>query len=214
MVQLNIDRITITPRYLISAIPEALERASCSEERDGAMKGADTLNGLLDGLWHQAFPFEKLSHHFGDTMAYLISEGDATEPVLVAFWLRWLRVVRFHTEHSARPPMKLAAGFIETLKKLPDEKRCVQRLWGAFSSALKDGFGNTLEKAEDQLGAELVAELLGAAMAHAKKMEDAGMLFNRARLGIEPGTSLYDGMSRHLIDAAAMASRAAQTRRG
>ena len=121
-------------------------------EEDEAIANADTLNSILDGIWDSSKPFDDLIKHFAHTMSYLLKEGNATEAVLVAFWLRWLQAVRFQEEPRRAPIWKLSSGFLSILNSLDPDKPVVLRLWQSYWTAIKRGLAGEIHAPEDIVG--------------------------------------------------------------
>lgn len=205
MVRLKIGAITIEPRYLIAAIPESLQFSSTDRAADIAFGEAITLQSLLDGLWDSSKPFGELKGHFARTLSYLINDGNASEPVLVHLWLRWLQAVRLQAKPNLTPLRKLAVGFVATLNLLDDSKASSVHLWQSFWQAVKRGLASTLMEPEDLIGIKTIGASLGTLMSKDGASLTSGRLFQRALLGLEAGTARYQLFNDSYVEGAATA---------
>lgn len=188
IIELKIGTI-VEQRYLVAAIPAELQE-SPPENVETVMKQAVTLNSILNGIWDPSKSFNDLRIHFASTMGYLLNEGQANESVLVALWLRWLMAVRFQRKPDIGPLDKASIAFLKTLELLNGEKQIIKRLWKSYWATIKIGLGETLCEPEDIVGIKNVAVRLAAwFVSDNDAMEKAGSLFNKARMGLEEGTS-------------------------
>jgi len=203
LVRLKVGAITIQDRYVIAAIPSKLQFATTQEEQEAAFDDAQALRSILDGLWNPAKQFEELQTHFARIMSYLLNKGNASEAVLVALWIRWLQAVRFQVKPQITVKQKLVAGFVKILLSLKPEKQIIQILWHSFWETIKRGLGEKLKEPEDITGIRAVAEFFGYLRAEESTETDAGVFFEKARLGIEQGTVLEDEFSRIYVDSTA-----------
>lgn len=190
LARLKVGAITIQQRYFVAAIPDALQSATTSAAEDEAIANAETLRSILDGVWDPSKPFNDLRSHFAHTMSYLLNEGNASEAVLVALWLHWLRSVRFQVNPPRPTLWKLAAGFVSTLALLEPDKEVVRRLWQSFWTAIKRGVDEELREPEDMTGVKTIAGVLGVERASDSSGSQAGSLFEKAKAGLEQGTEL------------------------
>ena len=188
MIRLRVMSVTVEQRYLVAAIPDALNEATSRAQAETILRNAPTFQSILDGVWDHFKPFTDLLTHFAVTMSYLLNEGRASEEVLVSLWLHWLRTIRFQTKPNKPPLQKMLMAFINILELLNSENDVVRRLWGSFWTALGRGLGNELNKAEDQVAIEEVARFLGAGRALEEREATAMALFEKAKMGLEPGT--------------------------
>lgn len=205
MIRLNVGFVVIQQRYFIAAIPAALQHATSLTAENEAIDSSETFCSILDGLWDSSKSFDEIQEHFAQNMSYLLNEGNANEAVLVALWLRWLQSVRLKVKPSLTVEWKLALGFTRTLVHLQHDKKIVQRLWKSFWTAIKRGLGAELYEPEDIVGIRLIANILGIALATDDNINgsQAGSLFDKAKLGLEQGTSLEAEFSRAYVDSAA-----------
>ena len=205
LIRLKVGSVIIQQRYLIAAIPDALQSATTLVAEDEAMASSETFRAILDGAWDSSKPFDELQEHFAHTMSYLLNKGNASEAVLVTLWLRWLQSVRLQVKPALTVEWKLAIGFARTLALLENDKTIVHRLWQSFWSAIKRGFSAELQEPEDIAGIRLIANIFGIALATDENINSsqAGTLFDKAKLGLEQGTSLEAEFSRTYVDCAA-----------
>lgn len=205
LIRLKVGSVIIQQRYLIAAIPDALQSATTLVAEDEAMASSEAFRAILDGAWESSKPFDELQEHFAHTMSYLLNKGNASEAVLVTLWLRWLQSVRFQVKPALTVEWKLALGFARTLALLENDKTIVHRLWQSFWSAIKRGFNAELQEPEDIAGIRLIANIFGIALATDENINSsqAGSLFDKAKLGLEQGTSLEAEFSRTYVDSAA-----------
>jgi len=201
--KLKVGFVTIDRRYFVAAIPDSLQCASSRKEEEEAMAGADTLCAILDGIWDVSKPFDMLRTHFAGIMSCLINEGNASEAVLVALWLRWLQAIRFLVKPKKNVYWKLSAGFISVLSMTESNALVVRRLWASFWVAIKRGLGAELTEPEDKRGIRIVAEVLGSEFAQASDTTRVSALYEKARTGIEQGTELDDEFKSVYIASAA-----------
>ena len=205
LIRLKVGSVIIQQRYLIAAIPDALQSATTLVAEDEAMASSETFRAILDGAWDSSKPFDELQEHFAHTMSYLLNKGNASEAVLVTLWLRWLQSARLQVKPALTVEWKLAIGFARTLALLENDKTIVHRLWQSFWSAIKRGFSAELQEPEDIAGIRLIANIFGIALATDENINSsqAGTLFDKAKLGLEQGTSLEAEFSRTYVDCAA-----------
>lgn len=188
LIRLKVGVITVNDRYFIAAIPDELQSATSLEEENEAISRAETFRSILGGIWDPAMPFDDLRSHFARIMSYLLNKGNASEAVLVALWLRWLQTVRFQAKPLLSVELKLASGFVGILSQLESDKQVVHRLWQSLWTAFKRGLGGELHEPEDMAGIRVIAKVLGFMRARDKTNAEVGVLFDRARLGLEQGT--------------------------
>lgn len=205
LIKLKVGSVIIQQRYLIASIPNALQSANTLAAEDEAMANAEAFRSVLDGVWDSSKPFDELQEHFAQTMSYLLNKGNASEAVLVVLWLRWLQAIRFQDKPNLRIEQKLAVAFARTLVNLEQDKIIIHRLWQSFWTAIKRGFNSELQEPEDIAGIKIIAEILGFARASINNSTgfQAGSLFEKAKLGLEQGTSLEAEFSRAYIDSMA-----------
>lgn len=208
LIKLKVGAVIIHQRYLIAAIPEALQSATTQVAEDEAIASSETFRAIIDGAWDSSKPFDELREHFAHTMSYLLNKGNASEAVLVTLWLRWLQSVRLQVKPALTAEWKLAMGFARTLDLLENDKAIVHRLWQSFWSVIKRGFSAALQEPEDMAGIRLIANIFGIALATDENINSskAGLLFVKAKLGLEQGTSLEAEFSRTYVDSAAKES--------
>lgn len=190
LVRLKVGGITVQQRYLVAAIPDELQVAKTVEAEKVAFLNAETLCSILDGIWDVSKSFDELINHFSQTMAYLLNKGNASEPVLIALWLRWMQSVRFQLEPARTPKWKISMAFISILHLLDDDKLKINRLWQSFWAAIKRSFVAEIEAPEDITGVRMIAIILGKERANEETEKLAGSLFEKAKLGLEAGTEL------------------------
>lgn len=190
LIRLKVGFITIKQRYLIAAIPHALQSAATLAEEKEALTNEETLHSILDGIWDSSKPFNELLNHFAQTMRYLLNEGHASEAILVFFWLRWIQSVRFKVEPRQNVWWKIAIGFQNILILLDPDKTTISRLWQSFWATIKRGLTEELNEPEDVAGVRAVAKILGVERANASSTLKDANLFEMARLGLEQGTEL------------------------
>jgi len=205
LIRLKVGAVLIQQRYLIAAIPDALQSATTLAAEDEAISSSDSFRAILDGAWDSSKSFDELQEHFAHTMSYLLNKGNASDAVLITLWLRWLQSVRFQVKPALSVEWKLALGFARTLALLENDKTIIHRLWQSFWSAIKRGFNAELQEPEDIAGIRLIANILGIALATDENINSsqAGSLFDKAKLGLEQGTSLEAEFSRTYVDSAA-----------
>lgn len=207
LARLKIGAVTIQQRYFVAAIPEALQLATTLAAEDQAIAGSEAFRSILDGLWDSSKPFDALRTHFAQTMSYLLNKGNASEAVLVALWLRWLQSVRFQRKPALTVLWKLGIGFISTLALIETDKRIVRRLWQSFWTAIRRGLVGELQESEDNAGVKIIAEVLGRGRAQDGGALQAGLLFEKARVGLEEGTELDAEFGRIYVDCVATQTR-------
>jgi len=190
LIRLKVGALNIEQRYLVAAIPDELQVASTLMEENEASQNAETLRSILDGIWASSKPFDDLRTHFSSTMGYLITKGEASEAVLVTLWLRWLQAIRFQLKPERPVWWKIAISFVSVLAQIESDKSCVIKLWQSFWIVLRRGLGDELAEPEDIAGVKMVAILLGEERAKGEEPSQIGLLFDRARIGIEEGTEL------------------------
>lgn len=203
LARLKIGGLRVEQRYLVAAIPDSLQEASDAKAAGAAMEHAESLRSILDGIWDSSIPFETLLSHFAQTLAYLISKGNAREEVLVAFWLRWLAAVRFQVRPKETAMGKLAIAFVSSLSLLPVDGEAVTRLWRALWTTVNRGLGKELREPEDIASAKSVAAVLGRGTADPEAAETAGAMFRKARSGLQQDTDVDTAFHAAYIDAAA-----------
>lgn len=206
LIRLKINAIGISQRYLVAAIPDALQKAANDNDSAAAFNAASALRSILDGLWMPFRPFKFLLTHFGKTLGYLLAHGGAGDYVLVEVWLRWLQAVRFQTADSMAPSERMAFAFLKILSLLPDDKSLVDRLWRVYWTVLRRGIPESLGEPEDKAGVRQIGGMLGRSSA--EKMPQlgtgpAGVLFDRAKLGLVEGAELYSLLNDSYVSAAA-----------
>lgn len=208
LIRLKVGSVTIQQRYLIAAIPDTLQSATTLVAEDEAMASSEAFRAILDGIWDSSKPFHELQEHFAHTMSYLLNKGNASEAVLVTLWLHWLQSVRLQVKPALTAEWKLAMGFARTLELLENDRAIVHRLWQSFWSVIKRGFSSTLQEPEDMAGIKLIANFFGIALATDENINSskAGLLFDKAKLGLEEGTSLEAKFSSTYVDSAAIES--------
>ena len=188
MTRLRVMAVTVEQRYFIAAIPKALNEATSQDQAEAVLSNALTFKSILDGVWNHFKPFADLRTHFAANMSYLLNEAGANEEVLVSLWLRWLGTVRFQAKPNYPPLQKMLLAFVLILKFLNSDKDVVSRFWRSFWTALQRGLGSDLNSPEDRVAIEEVGRLLGTQRA-IKKTEVVAMdLFEKAKMGLEPGT--------------------------
>lgn len=208
LIKLKVGAVIIEQRYLIAAIPDALQSATTQIAEDEAIASSETFRAIFDGVWDSSKSFDELQEHFAHTLSYLLNRGKSSEAVLITLWLRWLQSVRLQVKPVITVEWKLAIGFTRTLALLENDKTIVHRLWHSFWSAIKRGLSAELQEPEDIAGIRLIANILGFALATDEKINSsqAGLLFDKAKLGLEQGTSLEAEFSRTYVDSAAKES--------
>jgi tetratricopeptide (TPR) repeat protein len=203
MIRLKIEMIPVQDRYVIAAIPNELQLATSKMEEEKAIDNAQTFRSILDGLWIPTKQFDELRDHFAGIMSYLLNKGNASEAVLVALWLRWLQAVRFQIKPRRTVEQKLVSGFVKTLLHLEPDKPIIHKLWQSFWEVIKRGLGEELQEPEDMTGIRAVAKFLGIIRANESTAQKAGLLFEKARLGLEQGTVMESEFSRIYVDSTA-----------
>lgn len=213
MTRLRVLAVPVEQRYFIAAIPDALSDATSQEQAEVVLRNAQTFKSILDGLWHHLKPFPALQTHFAVNMSYLLNDTEASEEVLVSLWLRWLETVRFQTEPSISPLKKMLSAFRLILEHLNSEKEVVSRLWCSFWTALHRGLAGDLGGPEDQVAIKEVARLLGWGRAIRAYEATAIALFEKARMGLEPGTEREAWFNNEYVDAMVQREHANQAER-
>ena len=130
--------VNVEGRYFVAAIPESLQMTTSIEGAELALEEADILRTIADGLWTPSRPYADLVTHFVYIFGYLLTHG-ASDGVLEALWLRWLRAVRLQTKPAVLPIDKLGSAFIRIALGLADEGS-IRRLWSVFGRSLRLAF--------------------------------------------------------------------------
>lgn len=201
MTRLRVMAVSVEQRYFIASIPDALNEAVSQAGAEAVLRNAQTFRSILDGVWDHFKPFEELQGHFAANMSYLLNEGKANQEVLVSLWLRWLETVRFQAKPSMSPLKKMLSAFISILRSLKSEKDVVSRLWGSFWTAIQRGLGSELTTSEDRAAIEGVGAILGTQRANREREADAMALFEKAKIGLEPGTERETWLSEMYLHA-------------
>lgn len=203
MILMRIMTVTVTQRYFIASVPDALTHAENQEQSDAALLDATAFNSICDGIWSHHKPFDELVTHFSANMSYLITNTPASQETLIVLWIRWLKAIRFQEKPPMPPIQKLATAFLETLKLLNRERNVIDRLWRSFWTALQRGLGSELEDAEDHVAICVIGRILGRARAVPETEELAAKLFERAKIGLEPGTERENWFNGSYVEAVA-----------
>lgn len=213
MTQLKIDGVPLEHRYFVAAIPDELAHAGSQVESEAALKNANALNAILDGVWNPTRPFRVLRGHFAGNLSYLVDMGAGNE-VLVALWLHWLKAVRFQTKPAGSPLAKLTAGFVDTLDLIKADVGAVRRLWSSFREAIKRGLGAGLKEPEDIAAIGSVASALSRERLKTKETLWEKSLFAKAMLGLTPDTAEAQQFSEKYVEACAERTLADQSKSG
>jgi hypothetical protein len=199
--------VNVEGRYFVAAIPESLQMATSVEGAELALEEADTLRTIADGLWTPSKPYADLVTHFVDIFGYLLTHG-ASDGVLEALWLRWLRAVRLQTTPAMLPIDKLGSAFVRIAFGLADEGS-IRRLWSVFWKVLETGLPDEVEGSADRTGVIVIARALGAVLAagiseHGATIADVSL---KVRAGLGAGTQLDELYGRNYVEAAAERAR-------
>lgn len=188
MIRLRVTAINVEQRYFIAAIPDALNRAGNQAQAEEALRGAKTFQSIVDGIWNHFKSFAELRTHFAANMCYLLNDSRACDEVLISLWLRWLGTVRFQTKPNNTPIQKMLSAFLHILDNLRPEKETVGKHWRIFWTTLHRGFAHKLNKSEDRVAIEEVGKILGTQRAIKENEKLAMDRFEKAMIGLEPGT--------------------------
>lgn len=203
MTSLKVMALNVEMRYFIASIPQSLNEATSKEQAEVILQSANTYNFILKAVWHHFKPFEELLSHFSTIMSYLLEKGKANDEVLISLWLHWIGTVRFQTKPNIPLITKITHAFLRILSRLDTPEETVSKLWQSYWSALGRGLGVDLNAAEDYVGIENVAILLGSLRAQVEHETLATTLFEKAKLGLVPGTQLEGLFSSRYVDSMA-----------
>lgn len=213
MIRLRVMAITVEQRYFVAAIPDALNEATSQSQAEAVLREAQTFHSILDGVWYHFKPFADLRTHFSANMSYLLNETEANQEVLVSLWLRWLGTVRFQTKPNIPPLQKMLIAFCLILEHLKSDKDVVSRFWRSFWSALQRGLGGELNRPEDRVAIEEVGRILGAKRAIKETEATAMAQFEKAKMGLEPGTEREEWFNNEYVDSMVRQEKANQASR-
>jgi hypothetical protein len=104
-------------------------------------------------------------------------------------------------------------AFLSILAHLKYDKDVVSRLWRSFWTALQRGLGGEVTLSEDRLAIEEVGRILGAQRAIKEQEATAMALFEKAKMGLEPGTEREAWFSNEYVAAMVRQEKANQASR-
>lgn len=187
MVKLKLFGFAVPTKCIVASFSDAMGGATRDAEAEKLFTSAESLNLLLGSVWDPGIELVRVVSHFSELTGTLLKEREVSVPAVVALWVHWLRFVEFRSSHSFSGVELLAHAFNFTLIEIDDDAAVVARLWQCLWSTIGVRFAGTLREPEDRIGIRAVAVVLGRNRAE-DKQEFAGILFERARLGLEKGT--------------------------
>ena len=184
--------LSITPRYQLAILPDALGTAKSVNDGIEVLAGDKHCNALFSGIWSIEKPFKDLLGHAGITLRNLVDDNRNSIRSVAALAGFWLGKVRLHN-HAPAPSDRVAALLIGQASFLghPLTKDAARRLWSVYYELIAFLHGTLMDDEKLWQSIRLLGEVTAEADTEHSLSGDQSL---RTRLagGLNEGTREYE----------------------
>lgn len=208
LIDIKVGGLRVASRYVVAAIPEKLQVAVTTGEIQQAYENAAALRSILRGIWGPEKSYSDIRNHFVAIQIYLLKEGNGSNGVLVALWVRWVDAVRFLADSKLTTLGKLSTSFVLILESVYQDANLVHRLWRILWATIEAVLPDITEPS-DTLGVREIASILGRESLKESELLIQDISFS-ARYGLGESTALSDLYQSEYVRSAAQAAEELQ----
>jgi hypothetical protein len=184
--------LTITPRYQLAILPDALGTAKSFTQGVDAIMNDQHSNALFSGIWNPEKKFKDILGHGGATLRELIENGQNDIRSIAALAGYWLGKARLHKE-APTPTDRVAAFLIvqAIILDRPLSEEAAHRLWNVYGNLIEYAHGNYMDAEKDRQSFRVMGET-AAEIDKQHSIRGDKSLRSKLSIGLTKGTSDYD----------------------